>query len=58
MRIKMYLDVEQEAEAIVEGNRPAESWSAMDAAEIINYTTRYRPDGTGQVAGLSRLKAF
>ncbi|KAK3945768.1 ATP-dependent bile acid permease [Diplogelasinospora grovesii] len=41
-RIKEYLDVEQEADAIVEKNRPPENWPANGSVEFINYTTRYR----------------
>ncbi|SPO06956.1 probable YBT1 - Vacuolar, `full-size` ABC protein transporting bile acids [Cephalotrichum gorgonifer] len=43
-RIKEYLEVEQEAEAIVEKNRPAENWPAEGAVEFIKYTTSYRAD--------------
>lgn len=43
-RIKEYLDVEQEADAIVEDNRPAESWPEKGSVEFINYSTRYRAD--------------
>ncbi|KAK4193051.1 ATP-dependent bile acid permease [Podospora australis] len=43
-RIKEYLDVEQEAAAIVEKNRPAENWPAQGSVEFINYTTRYRAE--------------
>ncbi|KAK3997512.1 ATP-dependent bile acid permease [Cladorrhinum sp. PSN332] len=43
-RIKEYLDVEQEAAAIVEKNRPAENWPANGSVEFINYSTRYRQE--------------
>ncbi|OAA53855.1 ATP-dependent bile acid permease [Cordyceps fumosorosea ARSEF 2679] len=43
-RIKEYLDVEQEADAIVEDNRPAETWPEKGGVEFINYSTRYRAD--------------
>lgn len=43
-RIKEYLDVEQEAEAIVEKTRPAANWPSQGGVEFINYTTRYRSD--------------
>ncbi len=43
-RIKEYLDVEQEAAAIVEKNRPPENWPAQGSVEFINYTTRYRAE--------------
>ncbi|KAK0727856.1 hypothetical protein B0T26DRAFT_748151 [Lasiosphaeria miniovina] len=41
-RIKEYLDVEQEAAAIVEDNRPPANWPAQGSVEFINYSTRYR----------------
>ncbi|KAK0719640.1 hypothetical protein B0H67DRAFT_483988 [Lasiosphaeris hirsuta] len=43
-RIKEYLDVEQEAAAIVEKNRPHENWPTKGSVEFINYTTRYRKE--------------
>ncbi|KAJ9148315.1 ATP-dependent bile acid permease [Pleurostoma richardsiae] len=43
-RIKEYLDVEQEAEPIVEKNRPPENWPSLGSVEFIGYTTRYRQD--------------
>lgn len=43
-RIKEYLDVEQEAEAVIEDTRPAANWPSQGSVEFINYTTRYRPD--------------
>ncbi|KAM3433621.1 hypothetical protein NHJ13734_006387 [Beauveria thailandica] len=43
-RIKEYLDVEQEADAIVEDHRPAESWPEKGTVEFVNYSTRYRAD--------------
>ena len=43
-RIKEYLEVEQEAAAIVETNRPPENWPAHGAVEFINYSTRYRKE--------------
>ncbi|KAK4142467.1 uncharacterized protein C8A04DRAFT_38253 [Dichotomopilus funicola] len=43
-RIKEYLDVEQEAVAVVEDNRPPENWPAQGAVEFINYSTRYREE--------------
>lgn len=43
-RIKEYLDVEQEAPAIVEDSRPPENWPSKGSVEFINYTTRYRAD--------------
>jgi len=43
-RIKEYLDVEQEAAAVIEETRPAANWPSQGSVEFINYTTRYRPD--------------
>ena len=43
-RIKEYLDVEQEAEAIIEKSRPPPSWPAKGAVEFVGYSTRYRPE--------------
>ncbi|CAI4214795.1 unnamed protein product [Parascedosporium putredinis] len=43
-RIKEYLDVEQEAVAVVEDNRPATSWPSEGSVEFVNYTTRYREE--------------
>lgn len=52
-RIKEYLEVEQEAPAIVEKNRPPENWPAKGSVEFINYTTRYRADLDPVLKGLS-----
>jgi ABC-type multidrug transport system fused ATPase/permease subunit len=43
-RIKEYLDVEQEADAIVEKNRPPENWPSKGEVEFVNYSTRYRKE--------------
>jgi ABC-type multidrug transport system fused ATPase/permease subunit len=43
-RIKEYLEVEQEAAAIVEKNRPEENWPSKGTVEFINYSTRYRKE--------------
>lgn len=43
-RIKEYLDVEQEAEAVVEKNRPPPNWPSQGAVEFINYSTSYRKE--------------
>jgi ABC-type multidrug transport system fused ATPase/permease subunit len=43
-RINEYLDVEQEAEAIVEDNRPPQNWPASGQVEFVNYTARYRQE--------------
>ncbi|KAM7206534.1 ATP-dependent bile acid permease [Naviculisporaceae sp. PSN 640] len=43
-RIKEYLDVEQEAAAVIDENRPPKNWPAKGSVEFINYTTRYRKE--------------
>ena len=43
-RIKEYLEVEQEAEEIIEDNRPDPSWPSKGNVEIVEYSTRYRAD--------------
>ncbi|TWU70979.1 hypothetical protein ED733_002187 [Metarhizium rileyi] len=43
-RVKEYLDLDQEAAAVVEKNRPPETWPDKGNVEFINYTTRYRED--------------
>lgn len=43
-RIKEYMDVEQEADRVVEGNRPAANWPSKGGVEFIGYSTRYRDD--------------
>lgn len=43
-RIKEYLDVEQEAPAVIEETKPAANWPAQGSVDFVNYTTRYRED--------------
>ncbi len=43
-RVKEYLDVEQEAEAIIPESRPPGNWPSRGAIQFINYLTRYRSD--------------
>ncbi|KAK4543111.1 hypothetical protein LTR36_005888 [Oleoguttula mirabilis] len=43
-RIKEYLDVDQEAAAIVPENRPDANWPSKGSVEFIGYSTRYRSD--------------
>lgn len=43
-RIKEYLDVDQEAAAIVHDNRPEANWPSKGSVEFIGYSTRYRSD--------------
>ncbi|KAH5535557.1 hypothetical protein HBI27_170090 [Parastagonospora nodorum] len=43
-RVKEYLDVEQEAAAVIPETRPPSNWPSKGSVEFIGYTTRYRPD--------------
>lgn len=43
-RVKEYLDVEQEAPAISQNNRPPKNWPAHGSVEFIGYSTRYRKE--------------
>lgn len=43
-RVKEYLDVEQEADAIVEYSRPPPNWPTHGSVEFFEYSTRYRED--------------
>jgi ABC-type multidrug transport system fused ATPase/permease subunit len=43
-RIKEYLDVEQEAAAVIEETRPAANWPSQGSVDFIGYSTRYRAD--------------
>ncbi|KAI9813022.1 MAG: hypothetical protein M1832_006413 [Thelocarpon impressellum] len=43
-RVKEYLDVEQEAPAVVPESRPPANWPSKGSVQFINYTTRYRSD--------------
>ena len=43
-RVKEYMDVEQEAQAIKPEARPPGNWPSHGAIEFINYSTSYRPD--------------
>jgi len=52
-RIKEYLDVEQEAEAVIEKTRPAANWPSHGSVEFIGYTTRYRTDLEPVLRGIS-----
>lgn len=52
-RIKEYLDVEQEAPAVIEETRPAANWPSEGSIEFINYTTRYRKDLDPVLRGVS-----
>ncbi|MCJ1426399.1 hypothetical protein MMC29_004302 [Sticta canariensis] len=41
-RVKEYLDVDQEAPAVVPETRPSGKWPSQGAIEFVNYSTRYR----------------
>ena len=43
-RMKEYLDVEQEAKAVIPETRPNGNWPSHGAVEFISYSTRYRSD--------------
>lgn len=43
-RVKEYLDVDQEAPAVIPETRPPSNWPSKGSVEFINYSTRYRPD--------------
>lgn len=43
-RVKEYIEVDQEAKAIIDETRPASNWPNQGAIHFMNYTTRYRSD--------------
>ncbi|KAF2128447.1 hypothetical protein P153DRAFT_318274 [Dothidotthia symphoricarpi CBS 119687] len=43
-RVKEYLDVDQEAPAVIPETRPPSNWPSQGSVEFIDYSTRYRPD--------------
>ena len=43
-RVKEYIEVDQEAKAIIQEARPAGNWPSQGAIQFINYGTRYRSD--------------
>lgn len=43
-RVKEYLDVDQEAPAVIPENKTPSNWPSRGSVEFINYSTRYRPD--------------
>ncbi|CEJ94449.1 hypothetical protein VHEMI09979 [[Torrubiella] hemipterigena] len=43
-RVKEYLEIDQEAAAVIEDNRPPATWPEGGRVEFENYTTRYRAD--------------
>ena len=42
-RVKEYLDVDQEAAAVLPDSRPPSRWPEKGAVDFTDYTTRYRP---------------
>ena len=43
-RVREYLEVDQEAAAVIPESRPAAGWPSQGAVEFNGYSTRYRPD--------------
>ena len=43
-RIQQYMQVPQEATAIVPENRPPSNWPSEGAVQFVDYSTRYRSD--------------
>lgn len=52
-RVNEYLDVEQEAEAVISDSRPPADWPSAGAVEFSSYTTRYRADLDPVLRGVS-----
>ncbi|KAF4589649.1 ATP-dependent bile acid permease [Ophiocordyceps camponoti-floridani] len=52
-RVKEYLDLDQEAAAVIEDRRPPVSWPAQGTVEFVDYTTRYRSDLEPVLRGIS-----
>ncbi|MCJ1416019.1 hypothetical protein MMC32_002354 [Xylographa parallela] len=52
-RVKQYLDLEQEAKAVIPGNRPPGNWPSKGKVEFVNYSTRYRSDLDQVLKGLN-----
>ncbi|KAJ5317887.1 hypothetical protein PENANT_c004G07627 [Penicillium antarcticum] len=43
-RVREYLEVDQEAAAVIPESRPTAGWPSQGAVEFNGYSTRYRPD--------------
>ena len=52
-RIKEFIDIEQEAKALIPENKPSGSWPSHGAVQFVDYTTRYRSDLDPVLKGLS-----
>lgn len=52
-RVKEYMEVEQEAQAIIEERRPPKNWPSKGAIGFIDYSTRYRADLEPVLRGLT-----
>ncbi|KAK5993924.1 ABC transporter 7 [Cladobotryum mycophilum] len=52
-RVKEYLDVEQEAELIIEDSRPPQNWPDKGGVEFVKYSTRYRAELDPVLRGIS-----
>ncbi|OJJ48393.1 hypothetical protein ASPZODRAFT_140688 [Penicilliopsis zonata CBS 506.65] len=52
-RVNEYLEVEQEAAAIIPESRPPPQWPTQGAVQFVNYTTRYRSDLDPVLKGVS-----
>lgn len=52
-RVKEYLDLEQEAPAIMPEKRPTADWPTQGVVEFVGYSTRYRPDFDLVLRGLT-----
>lgn len=52
-RVDEYLQIEEEAPAIISSNRPPASWPDKGAIQVENLTLRYSPDGPSILSGVS-----
>ncbi|KAJ5836890.1 hypothetical protein N7447_002916 [Penicillium robsamsonii] len=43
-RVREYLEVDQEADPVIDESRPPSDWPSQGAVEFNQYSTRYRPD--------------
>jgi ABC-type multidrug transport system fused ATPase/permease subunit len=52
-RVKEYMDIDQEAPAVIPQSRPPPNWPSQGSVEFANYYTRYRPDLEPVLKGIS-----